>query len=118
MSKCISVKDGKLIKRHEYILKKLATSNSKNRKRILSNAPNELFHVLMLIFKLLESDKFKLSNKRKTKINSHKQLIKSTSKLNHQAIKRKLTNQRGGSLSKILSTILPVILGTAVKALL
>ena len=106
-----------MIKRHKYILRKLAISNSKDRKKILTNAPSELFRVLLLIFKLLEDNKLNLSNRHKMEIKPHKRLIKSSSKLNHQGIKRKLSAQHGGSLPKILSTILP-ILGAVVKAIL
>lgn len=117
MSKHISLKAAKLINSHRYILKKLARSNIKDRKKILSNAPNDLFKVLLLIFKLLENNKLNLDEKHETKIRPHKKLIRSTSELNRHSIKGKLTRQRGGALPAILSTILP-ILGAVVKAVL
>ena len=114
MSKYISLNQAQTIKRHRYILKKLATSDLKTRKSILLNAPASLFTVLGLIFKLVDGDRLNLSGRNKLKINKHKRLIRSTSRLNSQSIKDKLTRQRGGSLQQILSTILP-ILGTVIK---
>ena len=114
MSKPISLKQAQTIKRHRYILKKLATSDLKTRKSILLNAPASLFTVLGLIFKLVDGDRLNLSGRNKLKINKHKRLIRSTSRLNSQSIKDKLSRQRGGSLQQILSTILP-ILGTVIK---
>ena len=114
MSKSISLKQAQTIQRHRYILKKLATSDLKTRKAILLKAPTSLFTALGLIFKLLDDDRLNLRGKSKLKINKHKRLIRSTSRLNSQSIKGKLTRQRGGSLQQILSTILP-ILATVVK---
>ena len=103
-----------MIQQHRYILQKLATSNIKTRKAILENAPTTLFDVLGLIYKLLANNKLNLTGKHKSKINKHKRVIRSTSRLNHKSIKTKLVRQRGGSLQQILSTVLP-ILGTLVK---
>ena len=115
MSKQLSVKNTRLIQQHRYILEKLATSNIKTRKAILQNAPTTLFTVLGLIFKLLANNKLNLASNHKSKINKHKRVIRSTSRLNHKSIKTKLVRQRGGSLQQILSTVLP-ILGTVIKS--
>ena len=115
MSKHISLKEAQSLQKHRYILKKLSNSDLKTRKEILLNAPTSLFTVLGLIFRLLDDNRLNLTDKNKLKINKHKRLIRSTSRLNSKSIKGKLTRQRGGSLQQILSTILP-ILGTVVKA--
>ena len=115
MPKSLSVTDAKLIRSHEYILKKLATSNTKTRKKILENAPQALFTVLHLIFRLIQNNQLDFTKKHKTKIKKHRRIIRSTSKLDHKSIKGKLIRQEGGSLKSILSTVLPII-GTVVKA--
>ena len=107
----------RLIQRHRYILKKLSNSNIKDRKKIFKNAPNDLFKVLDLIFKLLENQKLTLSKKRELEIKPHRKLIRSTSKLTPTSIKTKMVRQTGGSLPKILSTVLPII-GAIVKAII
>ncbi len=117
MAKHISVSQAHLIQRHRYILKKLANSNIKNRKKILKNAPNDLFKVLDLIFKLLENKKLTLSKTREQEIKPLKKMIRSTSKLTPTSIKAKMVRQTGGSLPKILSTVLPII-GAIVKAII
>ena len=117
MGKRISPKSAQLVKRHKYILNKLSKSNAKDRKTILLNAPAKLYNVLDIIFKMLADDKLDLSQNHKAKIKKHKRLIRSTSKLNAKAIKTKMVHQRGGSLQKILSTILPVV-GSVIKALI
>lgn len=117
MSKHISLKSARLIEKHRYALKKLATSNAKDRKTILMNSPKELFKVLLIIFKMLNKEKLSLNNKQKSKLLPHKKMIRSSSELNSVAIKSKLSRQRGGALPAILSAILP-ILGSLVKAVL
>ena len=117
MAKYISVSQAHLIQRHRYILKKLANSNIENRRKILKNAPTDLFKVLDLIFKLLEDKKMTLSKNSELKIKPHRKLIRSTSKLTPASIKRRMVRQTGGSLPKILSTVLPII-GAIVKAII
>ena len=117
MAKHISVNQARLIQRHRYILKKIANSNIKNRKTILKNAPTDLFKVLDLIFKLLDNQKLALSKKRELQIKPHRKLIRSTSKLTPTSIKTKMVRQTGGSLPKILSTVLPII-GAIVNAII
>ena len=109
MPKFLSLKDAKLIKQHRYILKKLSSSSSADRKKILKNAPDALFKALNIIIKLLAQDKLNISKKNQKKVNRHKKLIRKVSTLKSNSIKRKLQNQRGGFLSAILSAALPVI---------
>ncbi len=114
MSKHLSVKQAKLLKKHRYIFKKLAKTNNKNRKIILKNAPQELFRALTLVFNLLAGEKLNLSKKQEDNIKRHKRLIRSSSDLKTSAIKRKLQGQSGGALPAILAAALPLI-GSLIK---
>ena len=115
-SKRLSLNQARLLKKHRYILQKLSTSNDKDRKIILRNSPNELFKALNLVFKLIATKKLDLTEQQIKKIKKHKPMINSTSKLKSSRIKGKLTRQRGGALSAILATVLP-ILGGLIKAI-
>lgn len=101
----------KTLKRHRYILEKLASSNSKDRKKILENAPSELFKVLNLVFKLINEKKLTLSKRQNTTVNRHKKLIRKASGLKSSGIKAALVKHRGAGLSTILSAVIPVLAG-------
>ena len=116
MSKRLSVRQAKMLHKHRYILKKLASSSIKDKRKILSNAPGDLFKVLNIIFKLLNENKIDLPTKDKQKIRKHRQFIRSASGHNID-LKSQLSKQRGGSFQKVLSTVLPII-GTIVKTLI
>ena len=109
MTNHISVKDAEMLKRNRYILQKLLKVNNSDRKKILSNAPTELFQVINLIFRVLNDTNTQLSNENENKIKKHRRFIQSTSDLKASAIKRKLKNQRGGFWSALLSTALPIL---------
>ena len=111
MPKRLSVKQAKLLKQHRYILKKLATISSSERKKVLKSAPQDLFRVLNIIFEMLAKDQIPLSKKQEQSIKKHRRLIRSTSELKNSAIKSKLQKQSGGALPAILSAILPVLGG-------
>ena len=117
MAKHLSVKQAKMLQQHRYILSKLAKSNIKDRRTILKNAPSDLFKVLDLIFKLTSGRKLNLLKEGDNKIKKHKRLNRTTSQLGPASIKGKLVRQTGGSLPKILSTVLPII-GAIVKAII
>ncbi len=117
MSKHISVKQAQLLKKHRYILKKLAATSNKDRKTILKNAPQQLFRALNLVFNLLANDKLSLSRKQEHNIKKHKRLIRSSSDLKATAIKRKLLGQSGGALPAILAAALPII-GSLIKSII
>ena len=90
------MKNADLLKRNRYILQKLAKVSNTERRKILSNAPSELFQVINLIFRVLNDTNTRLSNKYENKIKKHRRFIQSTSDLKASAIKRKLKNQKGG----------------------
>ena len=100
-----------MLKQHRYILRKLASSNGKERGKILQTAPTELFKVLNIIFQLLADEKLELSSLQNKKIGKHKRLIRTASGLKGSHIKRKFVGQSGGTLATILSTVLPAVAG-------
>ena len=108
VAKRLSVKQAQLLKQHRYILGKLASTDDKRRRKILNNAPLELFKALNLVFKLLDKNDLNLTKAQESKIKKHKRLIHSASSMKSTDIKRKLV-QRGGALGAILSTVLPVL---------
>ena len=65
MSKRLSLKPKNLINRNHYIIKKLASVNYAERKKILSNAPSELYKAITLIFKILNDGNTKIPKKHK-----------------------------------------------------
>ena len=97
----------KLLEQHRYILQKLAKLSPNDRKKVLKTAPKQLFQVLNIIFTLLTQDKLNLSEHEHTSVKKHKRVLKNFGDLKHQAIKRKI--QKGGSWTKILGTILPIV---------
>ena len=111
VSKHLSVKQKTLLKRHLYILRKLASSNAEDKKIILENAPLELFKVLNLIFNLLVHERLQLNKAQTKKLKRYKSLIHTISGLKGQYIKRKLMRHRRSILTTILTTVLPLLGG-------
>ena len=107
MSKRLSVKQKELLRKNQYILKRLASAKSKERKLILDNSPSELFQALSLILRILSDQK--LPHKDEKNIKKHRKFIQNTRDLNQNAINRKLKSQRGGFLPAILSAALPLV---------
>ena len=77
MSKLISVKDAEMLRRNRYILQKLLKASNADRRKILSNAPSELFQAMNLIFRVLNDTNIRLSNKNENKIKKHRRFIQS-----------------------------------------
>lgn len=117
MSKHISVKNAEMLNRNRYILQKLSKVSNTDRRKMLANAPSELFQVMNLIFRILNDTNTQLSTKNENKIKKHRRFIQSTSDLKTSAIKRKLKNQKGGFWSALLAAALPII-GPIVKKVL
>ena len=109
--KRLSVKQIENLRKHRFILEKLASSNLKNRKIILRNSPPELFRVLGLVFDMLANKRLDLNAEQHDILKKHKKLIRTTSGLKGGGVKQKLIAQRGGALATILKTVLPVIGG-------
>ena len=111
MSKRLSVKQKQLLKKNQYLLKKLASSTDKDRNTILKNAPSELFQVLNLVIRILSDQTLKLPKKHEKNIKTHRRFIQNVGDLKQNAIKRRLKNQRGGFLPAILAAALPLVAG-------
>ena len=77
-----------MLDRNRYILQKLSKVSNKDRVKILSNAPSELFKVINLLFRILNDVKTRLSTKNENKIRKHRRFIQSMSDLKAAAIKR------------------------------
>ena len=105
------MKQKSLLRRYRYILKKLASSNSKNRKIILKNAPSELFTVLKLILKLIADKKLNLSRTYNQKLIKYQSFIHSTAPLKGKQIRYKLLKLSDTTLSSILKTVIPALRG-------
>ena len=102
MSKRLSLKQKELLRKNQYILKRL-----EERKIILDNSPRELFQALSLVLRILSDQK--LPYKDEENIKKHRRFIQNTRDLKQNAINRKLKSQHGGFLSAILSAALPLI---------
>ena len=110
MSIKISQRDKKLIKRHRYILEKLASSSLSQRKKILNNAPDPLFKTINVIIKLILKNKDQIPKKHYQPLSRHKKLLKSVSELKDiQSVKQKLKNQRGSFIPIVIQAAIPVI---------
>ena len=114
MSKRLSLKHKNLINRNRYIIKKLASVSNAERKRILNNAPSDLYKTISLIFKILNDGNSNLSKKHQEKIKPHRRMIQNTSDLKSSAIKRRVMNQKGGFWQTLASVFLPLV-GPVVK---
>ena len=57
MSKRLSLKQKELLRKNQYILKRLAYAKGKERKIILDNSPRELFQALSLVLRILSDQK-------------------------------------------------------------
>ena len=108
MSKRLSLKQKELLRKNQYILKRLAYAKGKERKIILDNSPRELFQALSLVLRILSDQKLPY-NKDEENIKKHRRFIQNTRDLKQNAINRKLKSQHGGFLSAILSAALPLI---------
>ena len=110
MSKRLSLKQKELLRKNQYILKRLAYAKGKERKIILDNSPRELFQALSLVLRILSDQKLPYNDyKDEENIKKHRRFIQSTRDLKQNAINRKLKSQHGGFLSAILSAALPLI---------
>ena len=102
------MKQMNMLRRHRYIFKTLTSSNSKDRKIILKNAPSELFTVFKLILKLIVDEKLNLTRAQNKTLKRYSSFILSTSSLKGKQIKQKLLKSDSALIS-IIKTILPVL---------
>ena len=91
------------IKRHRFILKKIAEAKPQTRKKMLLAAPTQLFTVIKLICKLISDGKIKIG-----KASRHRKLIDEFKGKNASAIKA-VSSQKGGAIGSILSAVVPFL---------
>lgn len=103
MSISVSLKSLQKIKKHCYILERIARASPQDRKKMLLNAPNQLFTVLKLICKMITDGKLKLGNASK-----HKKLVNKVKGSRITSIKA-LSKQKGGAIGSIIAGVLPFL---------
>jgi hypothetical protein len=103
MSKHIPVNQLKSIRKHRYILKRLSTVSAPKRKKMLQNAPAQLFSVLKTLCKLASDGRLSLG-----KAKRHRGLAAKIGKSKASDIKR-LAQQEGGAIGSILAGVLPFL---------
>ena len=91
------------VRRHRYILNKLCKAKPAQRKKMLAEAPTQLFSVIKTLCKLADQGHMKLGRAKK-----HQKLVKRVSKSNISGIKG-MTKQSGGSFGVILASLVPLI---------
>jgi hypothetical protein len=103
MPQRLPVKKLERIKKHRYILKKIATAKANDRKKMLYEAPKQLFTVFKDICQLVTDGHIKLG-----KIKRHQRLVNEISRGNASTIKS-LAKQKGSGFGAIISGLLPMI---------
>ena len=103
MAQRIPVKALHSIRKHRYILQKLASSKANQRKKMLLNAPTALFNVFKTLCKLVTDGHLQLG-----KAKRYKKLVAKIRDSKLAGIKE-LARQRGGAIASILGGILPFL---------
>ena len=110
MAKRIPVTVVDKVKKHRYILEKLAKSRSRDRIKMLLNSPNQLFSVLKTLCKMVVDGKLQLG-----KAQRHQKTVEKISKTPIKTIKAAV-KQQGGIFGSIIAGVLP-FLGPIIKGL-
>ena len=105
MAKRLSLKNGRMIKKHMHTLKTLSKVGKSTRLNILKKAPNTLFKVLEILFRNCISGLIPISAQH---LKRHKQFMKRNSKRGASAIKGSII-QSGGAFPLLLAGLIPVI---------
>ena len=103
MAKRLPVTISKKIRKHRYILEKLAQSKSRDRKKMLLNSPDQLFSVLKELCKLVVAGKLQLG-----KAMRHQKTVEKISKTPVKNIKATV-KQQGGIFGSIIAGVLPFL---------
>ena len=103
MPKRVPVKKLERIRKHRYILKKLAAAKANDRKKMLMQAPNQLFTVFKDICQLVTDGYIQIGKAKK-----HLKLVKEISSGDKTTIKT-LAQQRGAGFGAIISSLLPIV---------
>ena len=111
MAKRISLNAIKRVKKQQYILEKLAKSKSRDRKKMLMNAPNQLFSVFKTLCQMVMDGQLQLGRAQR-----HQKTVEKLSKTPIRSIKAN-AKQQGGIFGSIIAGVLP-FLGPIIKGLL
>ena len=103
MAKRLPVKSLKNVHQHRYILQKIANASRGDRKKMLLNAPAELFRVFKTLCKFVSDGHLKLG-----RAGHHKNLVHKVSKAKTDSIKG-LAKQHGGAIASIIAGVLPFL---------
>ena len=103
MPQRIPIKKIDRVRKHRYILKKIAAAKTKDRKKMLLEAPNQLFTVLRDLCQLVTGGHIKLG-----KAKRHGKLVNQISKGSAGTIKA-LAHQKGAGFGAIISGLLPIL---------
>jgi len=103
MPQRVPIKKIERIKKHRYILKKIASAKASNRRKMFLEAPSQLFTVLRDLCQLVTDRHIKLG-----KATRHKKLVNQISKGNASTIKA-LAHQKGAGFGAIISGLLPIL---------
>ncbi len=103
MAKRLSVKRLNPLRKHRYILQKLAGASAVKRKKMLLNAPSQLFNVFKNLCQLVVDGHLKLGSAKR-----HKNLAKKIGTSSISAIKG-MTRQHGGAIASIIAGVLPFV---------
>jgi hypothetical protein len=103
MAKRLPVKSLQSIRKHRYILQKLASAKPAQRKTMLLSAPTALFNVFKTLCKLVTDGYLQLG-----KAKRYKKLVNKIGKTKISGIKA-IVKQQGGAIASILGGVLPFL---------
>ena len=104
----MSTKTARDLYRNRYIFRRIAKSNKINRDAILTKSPLTLFQTIKLLCNCLKDGRFKINNTHRTRLETHKGLIRDLADGNNKAIKSKVI-MNGNGVSSFFKTVLPII---------
>lgn len=102
MPKRVPVKKLDRIRKHRYILKKLAAAKANDRRKMIMQAPKQLFTVFKDLCQLVTAGHIRIGRAKK-----HMKLVTEISNGDNSTIKT-LAQQRGAGFGAIISSLLPI----------
>lgn len=102
---------------HLPYLNQLRKTSAKERKRLLTNSSPSQISSIQTICKNLKGGGIFLSKARKKRLRKYKKLIRNLAnpQLSSEAKRKIIINQKGGFLSTILASILPVLVSEVAR---
>ena len=103
MAKRLPVKALQSVRKHRYILQKLANCKTAERRKMILSAPSTLFNVFKTLCKLVTDGHLQLGRAKR-----YKNLVKKIGGTGGSDIKT-LFKQKGGAIASILGGVLPFL---------